>query len=246
MGCICINKTECDMNLLSSEVDTEASDKLKKTKSTSSIKTIDFSIVKTEKKNSRKELTKIGEIQINDIINNLYDEYNSIRLNPTSYIPLLTKFSKKIEKNKRSLFKDSYYIINDKSKVVINSDLPEIFEECINFLKNAKPLHLLERDEILMVSAKKGLDKIDLEKDQRVEDLKKILDNFDLSLERDVNRIIGHGDYNPNIIIMLQLLDNRDDFNSRKAIFSETYKSLGISASFHSRLKLISVVDFAN
>ena len=98
MGCICIQKTEGEMNLLLSEVDTESSDKLKKTTSTTSMKTIDFSIVKT-KKNSRKELTKIGEIDIDDVINNLYKEYNSIRQNPSSYIPLLSEFSKRIEKN---------------------------------------------------------------------------------------------------------------------------------------------------
>ena len=246
MGCICLQKTETDMNLQLSEVDTESSDKLKKKTSTGSMKTIDFSFVKTKKKNSKKEITRIGEIDINEIINNLYTEYNYIRQDPTPYIPLLSEFSKRIKRNIRSKSKDSYYIINDTCKVVINADLPKIFENTINFLKQARPLHILERDEILMVSAKKGLDKIDLEKDQRVEDLKKILDNYDLSIGSDVNRIIGHGDYNPNIIIMLQLLDSRDNFNSRKAIFSESYKSLGISASFHSSLKLICVVDFAN
>jgi hypothetical protein len=185
------------------------------------------------------------EFSLDDFTKKLYTEYSNVRSNPSSFIPVLENYAGSIKKYIKKDKLKHYLLTSSGSKIILEDNAIFSFNEAKEFLAGQKSLGHFEKDEMLIVSAKKGLNQVNLDKKKRIDDLRSTLDKFSCE-EKEINRLIGHGDYDPKTIIALQLIDPNDNYNSRRAIFSNTYKTIGIYAGFHEKLKLVSITDLAN
>jgi hypothetical protein len=192
-----------------------------------------------------KEELESKETELEEFIKGLYREYNNIRTMPKSYIAVLEGLKKGVKQYNKGGKVKPYLETESKYKIILSEDTVALFNEAIQFLSQQDVMIPFEKDELLIVSAKKGLERINMEKEKRIENLRATLNRYSYGEEKDINRIIGYGDYNPVIVLALQLIDSSDNYNSRRAIFGD-YRSIGIYAGYHKKLKLVSITDLSN
>jgi hypothetical protein len=250
MGCVCVKKLENSKDV--------AIEDLQKfgTNSKARFSTLNDTVITIDLKSIRRKdilmekdkLTKKQQnLNLDEIVKKLYIVYNNLRADPTSFIPKIEEYIKQVKNCKSNENKEMSYMETASGyKIMFEENGVCLLNEAIIFLRKQKRLLNLETDELLMVSAKKGLENIvDIDKEKRIENLKLVLEKFTYGEKNYVNRIIGYGDYDPFTIILLQLIDQSDNYNSRVAIFSEKLRNIGIYAKFHKKLKIIVLTDFS-
>lgn len=124
----------------------------------------------------------------------------------------------------------------------------KICKEIITFLEKQTPLPRLIKDDLLIISSKKGLENIKTSKNERLEQLKETYTSLNSNeIEKKVfASIVGFGDYDPSLIVTLQIIDHKDEGYSRSVLFDGTLKYCGVFAVESDKLKIVAMSSFSN
>lgn len=141
-----------------------------------------------------------------------------------------------------------FYFKNSSGTKIILRNALKICEETISFLEKLEPLNKLKKDDILLLTAKNALENIKANKDDRIE---QITENYEkLKPDETENKqfagIVGFGDYDPSLIVTLQIIDYKDNCYSRSCIFNKEFKYCGIYVTESEKLKVIAMSNFSN
>lgn len=131
------------------------------------------------------------------------------------------------------------------TKIVLRNAL-EICKDVISFLENQKPLKPFLKDDLLIVTAKKGLENIKANKKERLEQLTNIYSSLNSIESREFGSIVGFGDYDPSLIVTLQIIDHKDEGYPRSCIFNENFKFCGVFVVESDKLKIVALSNFLN
>lgn len=167
-----------------------------------------------------------------------------------------------------------YYFKNSTGTKIVLRNATKICGEIISFLENQKPLPELIIEENLKITAKKGLENIKANKEERIKQVednysviignsknsdstnskskknnKKINNNqmnSNISIDKEFGSIVGFGDYDPALIVTLQIIDHKDEGYPRKCIFNENMKYCGVFAVESDKLKVVAMSNFSS
>ena len=140
-----------------------------------------------------------------------------------------------------------YYFKNSSGTKIVLRNAMEICKDVINFLENQRPLPPFIKEDFLTVTAKKGLENIKANKNERIEQLKELYSqNFTGTQDKSFGSIVGFGDYDPSLIVTLQIIDHKDEGYPRSVIFSEVLRYCGVYAVESDKLKIVSLSNFAS
>ena len=182
------------------------------------------------------------EINYTSIQVSLYEELNTLRKNPKSYIPLIESQMRLIKKNNTLKKKDSIQIQTLEGKAA--------YEEAISFLQKQKPVSTITKEIKLSYAAKdlvqdigergvvSHLDKEGLYTSERIEKY--------CEWDTCANELIEVSSKNPqDILISLIVDDGFKNRPNRRALFNTDYKYVGISCGPHSEYEIVTVLVFA-
>ena len=139
-----------------------------------------------------------------------------------------------------------YYFKNSSGTKIVLRNAMEICKDVTNFLDNQRPLPPFIKEDFLTVTAKKGLENIKANKNERIEQLKDLYSGFTGIQDKSFGSIVGFGDYDPSLIVTLQIIDHKDEGYPRSAIFSESLRFCGVFAVESDKLKIVSLSNFAS
>mmetsp|Transcript_26878 Transcript_26878/g.27918 ORF Transcript_26878/g.27918 Transcript_26878/m.27918 type:complete len:255 (+) Transcript_26878:16-780(+) len=194
-----------------------------------------------------KEQREPMKIDIIGFADQILEEYNLARTNPKFYSYKVKTFQEKLEKDYNAKEPDMYYFKNSSGTKIVLRNAMKICREIVNFLENQNPLKPLLKDDILIITAKKGLENIKANKGDRLEQLKSIYTTLGSSSEeKTFSSIVGFGDYDPSLIVTLQIIDHKDDGYPRSCIFNEEMNYCGVYAVESDKLKIVAMSNFMN
>jgi len=139
-----------------------------------------------------------------------------------------------------------YYFKNSSGTKIVLRNAMKICKDVIDFLENKKPLPPLKKDDLLIITAKKGLESIKANKNERLEQLRTTYTSLKSSENKIFGSIVGFGDYDPSLIVTLQIIDHKDDSYPRTCIFSEELISCGVFVVESDKLKIVALSNFTN
>lgn len=132
------------------------------------------------------------------------------------------------------------------------------------------PLKPLEKNELFVATAKKALNNIKQTKVEREEQLKTLYNNIIspgfnknallTSIDENNNQtnkksnnnnkifgsIFGFGDYDPSLVVMLQLIDGKDNNYASRCILNPDFTQCGVSVVESDKLKILAISHFFN
>lgn len=113
-------------------------------------------------------------------------------------------------------------------------------------LNHQNALSPLIKNELLITTAKKSLENIKQSKPERVKQLKNLYESISSEGNKEYGSIFGFGDYDPSLVVILQLIDGKDDSYANSCILNPNFKSCGISVVESEKLKVLSISHFTN
>ena len=166
-------------------------------------------------------------------------ESNRIRTNPKAYIPILEGYLKNFDGNLLTL--------PDKHEILETEEGPRAYKEAIEFLKNQKPINVIEYDEEaskvaleyskFLSNSKEGQVEDDNQIEQRVE---KYLD-YDYSISENID--FG-GSTGVEVIVNLLVDDGVKNRTHRENLFSDKYEYYGVGVFEHPDYDFCTVIDY--
>jgi uncharacterized protein YkwD len=171
----------------------------------------------------------------------VFEEHNRVRTNPKSYIPFLEK--------ELTYFKGDTMYRPGSNIGIITNEGKAAYHDCINFLKNAKPLHELKAED--------GLDKA---AQAHANDIgpKGITEHTGSDGSQMSDRIERYVDWNitcgenisfdchtaEDILIQLMVDDGNLNRGHRTNIFSHKFNYIGVGCAAHTEYNICCVIDY--
>lgn len=213
---------------------------------------------------------------------NILDEYNLARSNPKYYANKIKTFREKLELDITATNQDVYFFKNSCGTKIVLRNALNLTKEVIDFLNDIKPLKPLKSNLDLSLSAKKCLENVKPNKNDRIDEIKDYFSLKEKSLKitnkiesKDIKEeddeddeekeddeesetskenkeskifesIIGFGDYDPSLIVTLQIIDHKDNNYPRSCIFNEKLEYCGVSVVESEKLKIVIMSNFSN
>ena len=150
-------------------------------------------------------------------------ESNRIRTNPKAYIPILEGYLKNFDGNLLTL--------PDKHEILETEEGPRAYKEAIEFLKNQKPINVIEYDEEASKVALEYSKFLSNSKEGQVEDENQIEQRVEKYLDYDYSiseNIDFGGSTGVEVIVNLLVDDGVKNRTHRENLFSDKYEYYGI------------------
>lgn len=192
--------------------------------------------------NQKRLSIKIDLIGFGDQI---LEEYNLARTNPKFYAYKIKTFIEKIEKDSKSSEEHYYFINTSGTKIVLKNAL-RLCNDLITHFESQDVLLPLLKNELLVATAKKGMENIKQTKIEREQQLKEIYQSFSSDESKSFGSIFGFGDFDPGIVVILQLIDGKDNSYPRACILNPNFLYCGINVVESEKLKVLSLSHFMN
>ena len=166
-------------------------------------------------------------------------ESNRIRTNPKAYIPILEGYLKNFDGNLLTL--------PDKHEILETEEGPRAYKEAIEFLKNQKPINVIEYDEEASKVALEYSKFLSNSKEGQVEDENQIEQRVEKYLEYDYSiseNIDLGGSTGVEVIVNLLVDDGVKNRTHRENLFSDKYEYYGVGVFEHPDYDFCTVIDY--
>ena len=166
-------------------------------------------------------------------------ESNRIRTNPKAYIPILEEYLKNFDGNLLTL--------PGKNEILETEEGPRAYKEAIEFLKNQKPINIIEYDEEASKVAQDYSKFLIDSKEDQVEDENQIEQRVEKYLDYDYSiseNIDFGGSTGIEVIINLLVDDGVKSRTHRDNLFSDKYEYYGVGVFEHPDYDFCTVIDY--
>ena len=166
-------------------------------------------------------------------------ESNRIRTNPKAYIPILEGYLKNFDGNLLTL--------PDKHEILETEEGPRAYKEAIEFLKNQKPINVIEYDEEASKVALEYSKFLSNSKEGQVEDENQIEQRVEKYLDYDYSiseNIDFGGSTGVEVIVNLLVDDGVKNRTHRENLFSDKYEYYGVGVFEHPDYDFCTVIDY--
>ena len=166
-------------------------------------------------------------------------ESNRIRTNPKAYIPILEGYLKNFDGNLLTL--------PDKHEILETEEGPRAYKEAIEFLKNQKPINVIEYDEEASKVALEYSKFLSNSKEGQVEDENQIEQREEKYLDYDYSiseNIDFGGSTGVEVIVNLLVDDGVKNRTHRENLFSDKYEYYGVGVFEHPDYDFCTVIDY--
>jgi len=166
-------------------------------------------------------------------------ESNRIRTNPKAYIPILEGYLKNFDGNLLTL--------PDKHEILETEEGPRAYKEAIEFLKNQKPINVIEYDEEASKVALEYSKFLSNSKEGQVEDENQIEQRVEKYLDYDYSiseNIDFGGNTGVEVIVNLLVDDGVKNRTHRENLFSDKYEYYGVGVFEHPDYDFCTVIDY--
>ena len=166
-------------------------------------------------------------------------ESNRIRTNPKAYIPILEEYLKNFDGNLLTL--------PGKNEILETEEGPRAYKEAIDFLKNQKPINVIEYDEEASKVAQDYSKFLSNSKEDQVEDESQIEQRVEKYLEYDYSiseNIDFGGSTGIEVIVNLLVDDGVKNRTHRDNLFSDKYEYYGVGVFEHPEYDYCTVIDY--
>ena len=166
-------------------------------------------------------------------------ESNRIRTNPKAYIPILEGYLKNFDGNLLTL--------PDKHEILETEEGPRAYKEAIEFLKNQKPINVIEYDEEASKVALEYSKFLSNSKEGQVEDENQIEQRVEKYLDYDYSiseNIDFGGSTGVEVIVNLLVDDGVKNRIHRENLFSDKYEYYGVGVFEHPDYDFCTVIDY--
>ena len=166
-------------------------------------------------------------------------ESNRIRTNPKAYIPILEGYLKNFDGNLLTL--------PDKNEILETEEGPRAYKEAIEFLKNQKPINVIEYDEEASKVALEYSKFLSNSKEGQVEDENQIEQRVEKYLDYDYSiseNIDFGGSTGVEVIVNLLVDDGVKNRTHRENLFSDKYEYYGVGVFEHPDYDFCTVIDY--
>ena len=166
-------------------------------------------------------------------------ESNRIRTNPKVYIPILEEYLKNFDGNLLTL--------PGKNEILETEEGPRAYKEAIEFLKNQKPINIIEYDEEASKVAQDYSKFLSNSKEDQVEDESQIEQRVEKYLEYDYSiseNIDFGGSTGIEVIVNLLVDDGVKNRTHRDNLFSDKYEYYGVGVFEHPEYDYCTVIDY--
>ena len=166
-------------------------------------------------------------------------ESNRIRTNPKAYIPILEEYLKNFDGNLLTL--------PGKNEILETEEGPRAYKEAIEFLKNQKPINIIEYDEEASKVAQDYSKFLSNSKEDQVEDESQIEQRVEKYLEYDYSiseNIDFGGSTGIEVIVNLLVDDGVKNRTHRDNLFSDKYEYYGVGVFEHPEYDYCTVIDY--
>ena len=166
-------------------------------------------------------------------------ESNRIRTNPKAYIPILEGYLKNFDGNLLTL--------PDKHEILETEEGPRAYKEAIEFLKNQKPINVIEYDEEASKVALEYSKFLSNSKEGQVEDENQIEQRVEKYLDYDYSiseNIDFGGSTGVEVIVNLLVDDGVKNRTHRENLFSDKYEYYGVWVFEHPDYDFCTVIDY--
>jgi len=166
-------------------------------------------------------------------------ESNRIRTNPKAYIPILEEYLKNFDGNLLTL--------PGKNEILETEEGPRAYKEAIEFLKNQKPINVIEYDEEASKVAQDYSKFLSNSKEDQVEDESQIEQRVERYLEYDYSiseNIDFGGSTGIEVIVNLLVDDGVKNRTHRDNLFSDKYEYYGVGVFEHPEYDYCTVIDY--
>ena len=164
---------------------------------------------------------------------------NRIRTNPKAYIPILEEYLKNFDGNLLTL--------PEKKEILETEEGPRAYKEAIEFLKNQKPISIIEYDEEASKVAQDYSKFLSNSKGEQVEDESQIQHRVEKYLEYDYSiseNIDFGGSSGIEVIVNLLVDDGVKNRTHRDNLFSDKYEYYGVGVFEHPEYDYCTVIDY--
>ena len=166
-------------------------------------------------------------------------ESNRIRTNPKAYIPILEGYLKNFDGNLLTL--------PGKNEILETEEGPHAYKEAIEFLKNQKPINIIEYDEEASKVAQEYSKFLSNSKEEQVEDETQIEQRVEKYLDYDYSiseNIDFGGSTGIEVIVNLLVDDGVKNRTHRDNLFSDKYEYYGVGVFEHPDYDFCTVIDY--
>lgn len=191
-------------------------------------------------KKERIETMKVDLLLLSDLI---LEEYNLARTNPKYFSLKIKNFTEKIDVDK-SKSEASYYFINSSGTKIILKNAMSHCKDLISYFESCESLQPLIKNELLAVTARNGIENVKQTREEREGHLKEVYLNLSSNSNFYVGSIFGFGDFDPSVIVILQLLDGKDNSYPRRCILNPNFQYCGVVVVESEKLKVLTLSNF--
>lgn len=166
-------------------------------------------------------------------------ESNRIRTNPKAYIPILEEYLKNFDGNLLKL--------PGKNELLETEEGPRAYKEAIEFLKNQKPINIIEFDEEASKVAEEYAKFLSNSKEDQVEDETQIEQRVEKYIDYDYaisESIDFGGSTGVEVIVNLLVDDGVKDRIHRDNLFSNKFEYYGVAVFEHKDYDFCTVIDY--
>ena len=166
-------------------------------------------------------------------------ESNRIRTNPKAYIPILEEYLENFDGNLLKL--------PGKNEILETEEGPRAYKEAIEFLKNQKPINIIEFDEEASKVAQEYSKFLSNSKEGQIEDESQIEQRVQKYLEYDYSlseNIDFGGSSGIEVIVNLLVDDGVKNRTHRDNLFSDKYEYYGVGVFEHPDYDFCTVIDY--
>ena len=166
-------------------------------------------------------------------------ESNRIRTNPKAYIPILEEYLQNFDGN---LLK-----FPGKNELLETEEGPRAYKEAIEFLKNQKPINIIEFDEEASKVAEEYAKFLSNSKEEQIEDETQIEQRVEKYIDYDyaISESIDFGGSSGiEVIVNLLVDDGVKDRIHRENLFSNKFEYYGVAVFEHKEYDFCTVIDY--
>ena len=166
-------------------------------------------------------------------------ESNRIRTNPKAYIPILEEYLQNFDGNLLKL--------PGKNELLETEEGPRAYKEAIEFLKNQKPINIIEFDEEASKVAEEYAKFLSNSKEEQIEDETQIEQRVEKYIDYDYaisESIDFGGSSGVEVIVNLLVDDGVKDRIHRENLFSNKFEYYGVAVFEHKEYDFCTVIDY--
>ena len=166
-------------------------------------------------------------------------ESNRIRTNPKAYIPILEEYLQNFDGNLLTL--------PGKNEILETEEGPRAYKEAIEFLKNQKPINIIEFDEEASKVAQECSKFLSNSKEDQIEDESQIEQRVGKYIEYDYSlseNIDFGGSTGVEVIVNLLVDDGVKNRTHRENLFSDKYEYYGVGVFEHPEYDFCTLIDY--